>query len=149
MPTPSIAKPSKIYPNWFESVPSGNPAAEARETGGGHFCIINGCLGLESALLTNGSQTVLSTFVTPRQGCQMVYVFSDQKSQFGKILEGLAFEDVDCMYGNLVYFMTICELYFWLFGIFYGYLVGIFSPVLVCCTKKNLADNVMIIFLPK
>jgi hypothetical protein len=55
-------------------------------------------------------------------------------------------------YGNLVYFMVIWYI-LWLFGIFYGYLVYfmatylvyfmviwyIFSPVLVCCTKKNRA----------
>jgi hypothetical protein len=33
-------------------------------------------------------------------------------------------------YGQLVYFMTIWSI-FWSFGIF--------CPVLVCCTKKNLA----------
>jgi hypothetical protein len=32
MPTSSIARPSKIYPNldfWFENKPSGNPASKA------------------------------------------------------------------------------------------------------------------------
>jgi hypothetical protein len=46
------------------------------------------------------------------QGCQMVYIFSNQKSQFGYVLEGLAMEDfgiiyvhlVYIFYGNLVYF---------------------------------------------
>jgi Na+/H+-dicarboxylate symporter len=39
-------------------------------------------------------------------------------------------EDVGIFYGHLVYFVAIwCIL--WLFGMF--------SPVLVCCTKKNLA----------
>jgi hypothetical protein len=30
----------------------------------------------------------------PEQGCQMEYIFSNQKSQFGYIWEGLAIEDV-------------------------------------------------------
>jgi hypothetical protein len=34
------------------------------------------------------------------QGCQMAYVFSNQKSRFGKILEGLPMEDVGKLYGR-------------------------------------------------
>jgi hypothetical protein len=98
-------------------------------------------------------------------------LFSNQKSQFGWILEGLAMEKVGIFYvylvystafenmwsfgifyGHLIYFMVI--VYFmaiwyvlWSSGIYYSHLVyvpilwsfGIFSPVLVCCTKKNLA----------
>jgi hypothetical protein len=40
------------------------------------------------------------------QGCQMVY-FQTKRSQFGKILEGLAMVDVGIFYGHLVYFMVI------------------------------------------
>jgi hypothetical protein len=54
-------------------------------------------------------------------------IFSNQTSQFGYILEGLAMEDVGIFYGTLVYFVTI-SFNLWLFGIFF--------PVLVCCTKK-------------
>jgi hypothetical protein len=39
-------------------------------------------------------------------------------------------EDVGIFYGHLVYFTAI-KYILWL--------VGIFSPFLVCCTKKNLA----------
>jgi hypothetical protein len=48
-------------------------------------------------------------------------VFSNQKSQFGEISEGLATEDIGLFYTHLVYFTTIWYRY------------------LVCCTKKNLA----------
>jgi hypothetical protein len=80
-------------------------------------------------------------------------IFSKQQSQFDKILEGLAMDDVGILYGYLVYFVGIF-MYICLFGIFYGYLVyfmvvwyilwlfGIFFSVLVCCTKKNLATLV-------
>jgi hypothetical protein len=49
-------------------------------------------------------------------------LFSKQKSQFGKVLEGLAMEDVGIFCGHLVYFMAIWQI-LRLFGIFYGYLV--------------------------
>jgi hypothetical protein len=45
-------------------------------------------------------------------------------------------EDVGKFYGHLVYFASIWYI-LWPFGIFYGYLV--LFPVLVCCTKNNLA----------
>jgi hypothetical protein len=48
-------------------------------------------------------------------------------------------EDVGIFYGNLVYFTAIWYI-LCPFGISYGYLV--FFPVLVCCTKKNLATLV-------
>jgi hypothetical protein len=35
---------------------------------------------------------------TQQQGCQMVHIFSNQKSQFGQILHGLAIEDVGIFY---------------------------------------------------
>jgi hypothetical protein len=47
---------------------------------------------------------------------------------------GLAMDDVGIFYGHLVYFTAIWHA-FWTFGIF----CGNFFPVLVCCTKKNLA----------
>jgi hypothetical protein len=38
-------------------------------------------------------------------------LFSNQKSQFGKILEGLEVEDVGIFYGHLKYFWTF-EIFF-------------------------------------
>jgi hypothetical protein len=45
-------------------------------------------------------------------------IFSNQTIQFGKILEGLAMEDVDKSYGYLIYFAAIWYIC-WLFGIFF------------------------------
>jgi hypothetical protein len=45
-------------------------------------------------------------------------------------LGGMAMEAVGIFYGHLVYFVAVWNI-FWSFSIF--------SPVLVCCTKKNLA----------
>jgi hypothetical protein len=63
-------------------------------------------------------------------------IFSKQKSQFGKIFYSLTLDDVGIFYRHSVYFTgnwySLCP-----FGIFCGHLV--FFPVLVCCTKKNLA----------
>jgi hypothetical protein len=60
-------------------------------------------------------------------------IFSNKKSQFGDILEGLAMEDVGILwsiswpngisYGHLVHFVVIWYIF----------------PVLVCCTEINLA----------
>jgi hypothetical protein len=55
--------------------------------------------------------------------------FSNQKSKFWSILEGLAMEDVGIIYGHLIFFVAI--------EYFYIYLEHF--PVLVCCIKKNLA----------
>jgi hypothetical protein len=52
--------------------------------------------------------------------------FSNQKSHFGKILEGLAMEDVGICYGHLVNFPAIWHI-LWPFGIF--------SPILVHFTR--------------
>jgi hypothetical protein len=64
-------------------------------------------------------------------------LFSNQKSKFGYIWEGLAMEDVGIFYGLLSYFMEIwCTVR--------GNLV--FLPVLVFCNKKNLATLAQTIF---
>jgi hypothetical protein len=57
-------------------------------------------------------------------------LFSNQKYQFGQIWEGLRRENVDILYSLSEYFMDIWDslLPF-----------GTFFPVLVSCTKKNLA----------
>jgi hypothetical protein len=68
--------------------------------------------------------------------------FSNQRSQFGKILEGLAMGNLGTFYNHLVYVKAIGNI-FWPFGIFCGnlvYFVGIWYifPRFVCA-KKNLA----------
>jgi hypothetical protein len=81
-------------------------------------------------------------FCSVAQGCQMVY-FQTKKSQFGSFLgvcKGRGwynfmaiwpiFRTFGIFYGHLVYFMAICYIC-WLFGIF--------PPVLVITTEKNLA----------
>jgi hypothetical protein len=62
-------------------------------------------------------------------------LFSNQKNP--QILEGLAVEDVGIFYGHLVHFTVFCYI-LWTFDIVRGNLVYFF-PVLVFCTKKNLA----------
>jgi hypothetical protein len=47
-------------------------------------------------------------------------------------------EDVGIFYGHLVHFMVFCYI-LWTFGICSLWKFGIFFPVLVFCTKKNLA----------
>jgi hypothetical protein len=64
-------------------------------------------------------------------------LFSNQKSKFGEILEGLAMKDVGIFYKHLVHF-TVFRYILLTFGTVRGNLVH-FSPVLVFCTKKNLA----------
>jgi hypothetical protein len=58
-------------------------------------------------------------------------LFSNQKSKFGKILEGLEMQDVGIFYGHLVHFTVFCYIlltfgivcgnlvYFYRFGILY------------------------------
>jgi hypothetical protein len=72
---------------------------------------------------------------TPSQGCQMVYI-ANKISNLGKFWRVLQWK-------MLVYFVAIWYIVR-LFGILEGYLVYftvilIYFPVLVCCTKKNLA----------
>jgi hypothetical protein len=64
-------------------------------------------------------------------------LLSNQKSQFGKILECLAMENLGIFCDHLVYFTAIGNI-LWPFGIFCGHL-AYFSHFLVFCTKKNLA----------
>jgi hypothetical protein len=49
-------------------------------------------------------------------------LFSNQKSQFGSILDGLAKENLDIFYDHFVYFTAIGNI-LWPFGIFCGNLV--------------------------
>jgi hypothetical protein len=63
-------------------------------------------------------------------------LFSNQKSQVREILGVNVMENAGIFYAYLVYFIAIGNI-LWPFGIFCGHLV--FSPVLVCCAKKNLA----------
>jgi hypothetical protein len=57
-------------------------------------------------------------------------IFSNQKSKFGKIFEGLAEEDFGLFYGNLVYFTAIWYI-LWPVGILDISLFGILFPALV------------------
>jgi hypothetical protein len=41
-------------------------------------------------------------YLDAEQGCQMVYIFSNQKSKFGQFFVSLTMEDVGIFYGNLV-----------------------------------------------
>jgi hypothetical protein len=53
-------------------------------------------------------------------------LFSNQKSKFGLLLEGLAMEDVGTyIYGHSVHFTVFCYI-LWAFGIICGKLVNIF-----------------------
>jgi hypothetical protein len=53
-------------------------------------------------------------------------LFSNQKSKFGQILEGLALKDVGIFYGYLVHFTVFCYI-LWTFGIARGNLVYFFA----------------------
>jgi hypothetical protein len=53
-----------------------------------------------------------------KQGCQMF--FSNQKSKFGYILEGLGMENFVIFYDHLVYFMAVCYS-LWSFDIYFPF----------------------------
>jgi hypothetical protein len=64
-------------------------------------------------------------------------IFSNQKSQFGSILECLAMKDVGIIYCHLVYFMAIWYI-LWPFGIcIFCSHFGIFSPFWFLAPKKS------------
>jgi hypothetical protein len=52
-------------------------------------------------------------------------LFSNQKFQFGSILEGLAMVNVGIFYVHLAYF-TVIENILWIFGIYCGHLIYFF-----------------------
>jgi hypothetical protein len=62
-------------------------------------------------------------------------IFSNQKSQFGYILECLVMEDVGKFYG-LSSILLPFRIFYWHLVYFVDVLVYFF-PVLVCCTKKS------------
>jgi hypothetical protein len=68
-------------------------------------------------------------------------LFSNQKSKFGLILEGLAMEDDGTyryiIYGHLVHFTALGDI-LWTFGIQFVVIWYVF-PALVFCSKQNLA----------
>jgi hypothetical protein len=68
-------------------------------------------------------------------------LFSNQKAKFGKILEGLARYYVGIFYGHLVHFAVFCYI-FLTFGIV-CFIIWYIFPVLVFCTKKNLATLIL------
>jgi hypothetical protein len=63
-----------------------------------------------------------------------VDLFSNQKSKFGKILEGLAMEDIGIFYGHLVHFSVFCYILL-TFGIVRGKMVY-FSPFWYFVSRK-------------
>jgi hypothetical protein len=98
MPTFSILRPSKVYPNCGFGMkinhPSGNYAS-------------------------SGFQVCISLVMD--QGCQIAY-FLTKKKQFGLILEGLGMEDVGIFYGHLFYlllFGIFCDLFVYFIVIWY------------------------------
>jgi hypothetical protein len=71
------------------------------------------------------------------QSCQIVR-FQTKNPTLGKFWRVLyVMENLGIFYDHLVNYTAIGNI-LWPFGIFYGHF-GIFSPVLVYCTKKNLA----------
>jgi hypothetical protein len=62
-------------------------------------------------------------------------IFLNQKSKFGKILEGFAMEDVGVFYGHLVHFTAFCYILL-TFGIVCGNLVHIFP--FVCFVPRKI-----------
>jgi hypothetical protein len=62
--------------------------------------------------------------------------FQTKNANLGKfLLKGLSIEDAGIFYGHEAYFGIFCGrlVHLWLFGTFF--------PVLVCCSKKNLASR--------
>jgi hypothetical protein len=49
--------------------------------------------------------------VAPKQDCQMVHIFSNQKLVFGKILEGLGIEKVGIFHSHLEYITAIWYIF--------------------------------------
>jgi hypothetical protein len=63
-------------------------------------------------------------------------IFSNQKSQSGKILEGTSMKDIGTFYGHFIYFHLVCM---YCGHLVYFMVIRNIFPVLVCCTRKNLA----------
>jgi hypothetical protein len=76
-------------------------------------------------------------------------LFSNQKSKFGLILEGLAIEDVVMFYRHLVHFTVFCYI-LWTFGVVRGILVYFFRFGILYQEKSGnpcLAGSVFLISL--
>jgi hypothetical protein len=93
-------------------------------------------------------QCVAATFKVNSKGCQMVYVLKPKIPNLGKFWRVFNWR---CLYLYLMAIWSILRpfglfyghlVYFLPFDIIYGLMVGIFFPVLVCCTNKNLATLV-------
>jgi hypothetical protein len=82
------------------------------------------CEGAENSVTTNLERE--------DQGCQMAYFQTKNPnlSKFWSILQWKILLSFGLFYGHLVYLMAISYI-LWLYGVFF--------PVLVCCTKTNLA----------
>jgi hypothetical protein len=70
-------------------------------------------------------QTLICPKVFACESGLPVGLFSNQKSKFGEIFEGLAMKDVVVFYGHLVHFTVFCYI-LWTFGIVCGNLVYFF-----------------------
>jgi hypothetical protein len=84
-------------------------------------------------------------------------LFSKQKSKFGKILEGLAMEDVGIFYGHLVHFTVFCyilltsgivfgNLVYFSVLVFYGHLVHFTVFCYILLTSGIVCDNLVYFF---
>jgi hypothetical protein len=73
------------------------------------------------------------------QGCQMVYVLKFKQYIFWSSLEGFGMKIFGMFHDSVVYFYTVRYMYFmtvWYILCLFGICI---VPVLVCCTKSNLA----------
>jgi hypothetical protein len=86
------------------------------------------------------------------QVCQMVYIFSTQKSQIGLIWQGLAMEDVVPFYGPLVYlhghlvYFVAMWYSLWYFGLYFHrfgmlYKLNLESLVRIVCVLLFLRET--------
>jgi hypothetical protein len=113
----SIASPSKIYPNydfWFETMPSGNPGFNSAKP---NF-FLKAALWSSSLAILHSTFILYTLFVFSSIWTGLPDgIFSNRKSQFGKILEGLATDDVGIFCGHWVNFPSIRYI-LWQFGIY-------------------------------
>jgi hypothetical protein len=161
LPKSSVARHSKIYPNWdflFENMRSGNPGCRHRVrqiaasenrisawrwlTRPKNELLPNFEMSKKMPKMHNSSDSPhphkepIFTTLSFNQGCQMVY-FQTKNPNLGKILEGLWLQNG---YSHLKYFTGILGYFMKIWYILRSF--GTFYPLLVSCTKKNLATLV-------
>jgi hypothetical protein len=69
-----------------------------------HLATLRSVVDLDRRLKCDSFAIIGILLLPGQQGCQMVYVFSYQKSQFLFSLEGLGVENFGILYRHLVYF---------------------------------------------